>query len=268
MAEDKTNVEKGEYVIGIAIILAALLVCATVWISSGNLVKALGAMNISAAAAQPSAAAQAAAPAQQAAAADWSFVASMPYVGPANAKVTVIEFADFQCPYCGVEFGRNGVDLGFSAAQAAQLDPIKGAATKITNEYAKGGKSVKFVYVPMAFLGQESVDAANAALCARDIGGDAAFFTMHDALFTAMGHENSGTFTKDNLKAIGAAAGFNSTAFTSCIDSGKHYNDVTAATSFANSVGVQGTPTVALNNKIISPDYATIKSGIDAALAG
>ncbi|MCX6772609.1 MAG: DsbA family protein [Candidatus Micrarchaeota archaeon] len=257
---DTSNMEKGEYIIGIAIIIAALLVSATVWITSGNVVKAISAINITTAPAATAAAAQQPAAQQQAAAADWSFVPNMPGVGPKDAKVTVIAFADFQCPFCGISFGK---DLG-----GANYDPIRGTATKIENEYANGGKSVRFVYVPMAFLGQESVDAANAAFCAKEIGGDEGFFTMHDALFTAQGSENSGVFSKDNLKKIGAAAGFNSTAFTSCVDTGKYYTAVQQATADANQAGVSGTPTFAVNNKIVTngAEYTYLKAAVDAAL--
>ena len=198
-------------------------------------------------------------PGQPAAQGDWSFIASEPRIGPAGAKVTVVEFADFQCPFCGIVFGNN---IG-----GPTYDPIRGTATKIADEYAKTGK-VRFVYVPMAFLGQESIDAANAAFCAREIGGDEGFFAMHDKLFAMQGNENSGVFTKDNIKKYGTGIGFDSAAFTSCIDSGKYLSQVNAATDNSGSVGVKGTPTFAVNNKIVpnGAEYTALKTAIDAAL--
>lgn len=268
MAEGKDAVEKGEYVIGIAIILAALLVSATVWISAGNLEKAMGKISVAA----PSAAAprtqptaqptQAAEPTQQAASGDWSFIADDPAVGPKDSKVVLIEFSDFQCPFCGISWGR---EYG-----GAQFADSRGSVQKFIDEYAKTGKG-RFVYHPVAFLGRESVDAANAAYCAREIGGDEGFFKMHDQLFTKQSGENQGTFSKDNLKEFGAEAGFNSTAFTNCIDSDKYVSLVVQDTDNSQSVGVSGTPTFAVNNKLLSAGaipYATIKSAVESELAG
>lgn len=251
---------KGEYVIGIAIIIAALILSAAVWTGLDRVQKGIGLISLTVPAAavvqagnqQPAAAQQ-----QQAQQGDWSFEAADPSIGPKDAKVTVTEFADFQCPYCAVAYGKS---LG-----GTQLDSIRGSATKIANEYAKTGK-IRFVYHIMSFLGQESVDAANAALCAREIGGDDAFFKMHDKLFDSQGSENSGTFSKANLKKIAADAGFSSAQMTACIDSGKYDSQVTRSNSEAGSVGVQGTPTFAINNQMASPEYTQLKSSIDGLL--
>ena len=274
MADKNENVEKGEYVIGVAIILAALLLSATVWFSADAIQKAIGAvkLNVTAAAAQQQAAAaqqqaaaaqqQAAAAQQQAAAAqptgDWSFESTDPGIGPKDAKVTLTVFADFQCPFCGITAG--------SSLGGTQYDAIRGSASKM-EDYAKAGK-IRFVYHTMAFLGQESIDSANAAFCAREIGGDDGFFKMHDLLFASQNGENKGTFSKDNLKKLAAQAGLNTTAMQNCIDSGKYDSQVTQSNTVANAVGVQGTPTFAINNEIApSPEYAALKAQVDALLA-
>lgn len=191
--------------------------------------------------------------------ADWSFVTTDPAIGPADAKVTVVEFSDFQCPYCGIVYGRN---LG-----GTQYDAIRGTATKVVNDYAKTGK-VRFVYHIMAFLGQESIDAANAALCAREIGGDEAFFKMHDAIFNNQKNENQGDFSKTNLKRIASDAGFKTTGIAGCIDSGKFNTQVTDSSARANAVGVEGTPTFAINNQVNAGAvaYTTMKQALDALL--
>src|SRR3989338_358750 len=270
MADKNGSVEKGEYVIGIAIILAALLVSATIYVGVGDLKGAIAGIKLTAPAAAAAAAgaqqAGATAGAQQPAAqaqasqGDWSWVVDAPSIGPKDAKVTVIEFADFQCPYCGIVYG---LDIG-----GTRYDPIRGTATKIVEEYAKAGK-VRFVYQPMAFLGQESVDAANAAYCAREIGGDEAFFKMHDKIFDEQKGENEGTFSKANLKKFAAEAGFNSAAMASCIDSGKYDSLVAQSTAQSNGVGVQGTPSFGVNGQILpnGAEYASLKSYVDSLLA-
>ena len=265
MADKNESLEKGEYVIGIAIILAALLVSATVYVSLGGLQEAVSKIKLTAPAAATGGAQQQAAAQQPAAQAqpsqgDWSWVVTAPSIGPKDAKVTVIAFADFQCPFCGISFGR---DLGGS-----RYDAIRGTATKIANEYAKIGK-IRFVFQTMAFLGQESIDAGNAAFCAREIGGDEGFFKMHDKLFDSQQGENKGTFSKANLKKFAAEAGFSSTAMADCIDSGKYDSLVQQSTAQANGVGVQGTPSFGLNGQILpnGAEYASLKAAVDALLA-
>ena len=266
MADGKDSIEKGEYVIGIAIILAALLVSATVWISAGNLEKAMGKISVSAPAAAaptPSAPTQAAQPTQQTAAGDWSFIKDSPGIGPADSKAVLVEFSDFQCPYCAIAYGR---EFG-----GASFTDERGSATKFTDEYAKTGKA-RFVYHPVAFFGRESADAANAAYCAREVGGDEGFFKMHDKLFDVHnGQENVGTYSKDNLKKYAAEIGYNTSAFVSCIDTDKFVSLVVKNTQDAQAVGVTGTPNYALNGKLMQAGiipYSTIKAAVDAALAG
>jgi len=360
MAEAKDNVERGEYVIGIAIIFAALLVCATVYVGLGNVQSSVAGIKLgtvagdapsngnakavapetlkpkiekfiddnflaqgfsanivsigpyddylyfanmsiegpnstgttgvpvyitkdgssviigtiayktdqmvpkkpSAPSAQGSAGTNAA-PAVPAG--NWSYLSSLPYVGPSNAKVTVAIFTDPQCPYCEVAEGR---EFGGS-----NLDALRGVIPKIVSEYASTGKA-KVVYSVMAFLGQESSDAANAEYCARNISGDSGFLKMHDKL-TAVhtGSEGAGTYSKANLTAYAAEIGFNTPAMAKCISSGAFDPLVLQTTANANAVGVQGTPTIAVNNQIVTtggqsdPTYAAVKAAIEKALA-
>ncbi|MFA5105844.1 MAG: thioredoxin domain-containing protein [Candidatus Micrarchaeia archaeon] len=190
---------------------------------------------------------------------DWSFVDSDPSIGPKDAKVTVVEFADYQCPYCGIVNGRN---LG-----GAQYDSIRGTAPKIEEEYAKAGK-IRFVYHPMAFLGQESVDAANAAMCARAIGGDEAYFKMHDLLFSKQQGENDGTFSIAKLKQYAAEAGFNSTEMTGCIENGTYAAALAQKNNEAAGAGVTGTPAFAVNGQVVDNGavYSILKAKIDSYL--
>ena len=356
MAESEKRIEKGEYIIGIAIILAALLLCATAYVSTSNLQAAIGKINVGAAQATADAGtgsntgttapaaklnstaieqyltnnflaaqgfsakvtsvvpysdeistvtvsimngtsvlqsgftfyatndgktlmmggqayntnetvpkAQAPSPGQvQPAAApsgNWSYISSLPYTGPANASVTVVLFTDPQCPYCEIAEGR---EFGGS-----NLDALRGVIPKIVSEYADTGKA-KIVYNIMAFLGQESSDAANAEYCARNISGDSGFITMHNKLVAVhTGSEDVGTYSKANLIKYAAEVGFNSTAMAACINNGAYDSFVSQTTAQANALGVQSTPTIAVNNKVVSdPTYAAVKAAIDQAIAG
>ena len=188
-----------------------------------------------------------------------NFFSSDPSMGPSGASVTVTEFADFQCPYCDIVHGRS--------TGGSQYDSIRGTEPKIIANYANTGK-VRFTYHIMAFLGQESIDAANAALCVREVGGDTGFFAMQDKLFdNQASSENSGVFSKANLKAYASAIGYSSAQVADCINSGKYNSQVQQSNTDAGSMGVQGTPTFTVNGvQTASTDYATVKAAIDSAL--
>ncbi len=273
MAENNDTISNGSYVLGGALIIAAILISAAVWTGASGLQKSIaglklvvpsaatggsGAANGAAAGNGAGAAAGGAGAGAAAQAGDWSFAAADPSIGPAGAKITVTEFADYQCPYCAIAYG--------SSIGGAQMDTLRGTATKLATNYAAAGK-IRFVYHTMAFLGQESVDAANAAFCARSVGGDAAYFQMHDKLFQMQGKENSGAFSKANLKLYASQIGLNSTGMASCIDSGTYDSQVQQSNSQASAVGVQGTPTFAVNNVVAAnPEYAALSAQVDALL--
>lgn len=279
MANEHGNANNASYFVGGALILAAILVSAALWAGMGGLQKSISNMQLvvpasattgnsgaaaagnGAAAANGGTAGNGAAAAGNGAAAqagDWSFTSTDPSIGPANAAITVTEFADYQCPYCAIAYGNN---IG-----GTQVDALRGTATKLAVNYANTGK-IRFVYHPMAFVGQESIDAANAALCARAIGGDSAYFQMHDKLFQMQGSENSGVFSKSNLKNYASQIGFNTAAMASCIDNGTYNAQVTQSNNQASAVGIQSTPTFAVNNVVAQdPTYAALSAQIDALL--
>ncbi|HEV7424691.1 MAG TPA: thioredoxin domain-containing protein [Candidatus Paceibacterota bacterium] len=98
-------------------------------------------------------------------------------MGSLQAKVTVVEYADFQCPFCGKLF--------------QETEPT------IMN-YVKDGK-IDFVYRDFPFLGSESIRAAIAARCAADQGK---FWEYHDYLYNHQSGENQGAFSDVNLKSF------------------------------------------------------------------
>lgn len=107
-------------------------------------------------------------------------------LGDPNAPVTVIEYGDYQCPFCARFF--------------TDVEPF------IRDEYIKTGK-VKMVFRNYAFLGPESVDAAEAAECAKDQGK---FWEFHDALYEAEaedGREHNGNLNKDLFVEISEKLG-------------------------------------------------------------
>ena len=119
---------------------------------------------------------------------------------------------------------------------------------EIEETYIEPGQ-VKAELRPMAFLGAESVWAAEAAACANE---EDRFLDYHDKLFEEQGAENSGAFAIDNLKAFALDLGLDTAAFNSCLDSHKYLEPVRRETEEAGDAGVESTPTFFVGDKKIS----------------
>lgn len=167
-----------------------------------------------------------------------------PILGNKDATVTIVEYADFQCPFC-----KKLYDTVYK---------------QLKTEYVDTGK-VKFSYQDYAFLGEESNFSAEAAKCAQDQGK---FWEFHNYLYDNQGGENEGAFSQANLKKFGKAIGLNTTDFNTCVDSRIHKVDVESETQGGTQYGVQATPTVFVNGKRFegAQSYATFKQAIEEAL--
>ncbi|MCI0503768.1 DsbA family protein [Candidatus Micrarchaeota archaeon] len=225
-----------------------------------------------------------------------SMLSQSPLMGSASSKVTVVEFSDFQCPFCGMTYGSP-----WAEAYASQYGPIIGTVAKIEDDYVAAGKAALRHY-PVAFLGQESIYASNAAMCANAQGK---YWEMHDAIFdNQTPEENDGKYSKANLKVLASGiSGLDAAAFSSCVDGDTYADTVDGFTSdwqtvSAANVGRAGTPTfyilvdaakvgkdkvksaaegagfdwgLSSDGKtyviVASPEYAKIKLAIDALLA-
>lgn len=164
--------------------------------------------------------------------------------GPANAPVLVEVFSDFQCPFCA-QF----------AVQAGQ--PLE-------EEYADTGL-VRFEYKHFAFLGAESILAAEASECAAEQGQ---FWAYHDTLFANQRGQNQGAYSRDALKEMAAALGLDTAAFNSCLDSGRYRSLVQQQTAEAQRRGVTSTPTTYVNGQSVSGavSYDELRGIVTAAL--
>lgn len=146
--------------------------------------------------------------------------------GSAKAPVVVAEYADFQCPACGV-FYRN-------------------IERQLTQEFIATGK-VRLIFHPFAFIGAESVAAAEAAYCAADQGK---FWPYHNVLYENQGYqENGGSFREERLKAFAAALGLDTAKFNQCLDSDQHKAEIEEERKDATFLSVTTTPTLFINNQ-------------------
>jgi protein-disulfide isomerase len=147
--------------------------------------------------------------------------------GDPAAPVTIDEWADFQCPAC----------RAFTVGPGRQLD-----ATYLTDGTAK------LVWHNLAFLGQESIWAAEAADCADEQGR---FWDYHDKLYAEQAGENRGAFSKDNLKRFAADLALDQSAFAACLESDRYAAQVKAETDAGRQQGVRSTPTLFVNGQQI-----------------
>ncbi len=167
-----------------------------------------------------------------------------PFLGDKNAPVVVIEFADFQCPFCGIFH--------------------KETFPKFKTDYIDTGKAV-FYYQDFAFLGDESQYLAEAGKCAQAQGK---FWTFHDYIYENQKGENEGDYSIEKLKALAQPLGLDSAQYVQCVESRVYKPDVEAETQLGSSYGVQATPTFFVNGKKVegAVDYSELKGILDTEL--
>ena len=177
-----------------------------------------------------------------------------PSLGPEDAEVTVVEFSDFQCPFCAMASGLPS----WTDDYESQYGDLIGSAEKI-QEMAQQGK-LRFIYVPMNFLGQESVYAAEAGLCANEQGK---FWEMHDAIFSAHdSKENNGKYTKEKLEVIAQGIiGLDQNKFKTCLEDDKYLSDVQQIAQITSGIG---TPKFVVNGKDVQSSWAKLSEAIGA----
>lgn len=150
-----------------------------------------------------------------------------PFLGNSKAKLTIVEFGDYQCPYCEQFF--------------------KESLPVLKSSYIDTGK-VKFVFLDFAFLGQESKDAANAAYCANEQGK---FWDYHYELYNNQQGENSGGFNDANLKKFAVNLDINSDGFDKCVQANKYKDLIDKEFQLAQKFGVTGTPTLLIGKNLL-----------------
>jgi protein-disulfide isomerase len=165
--------------------------------------------------------------------------------GADDAPVVVVEYADFQCPYC----------------QQFAL----GAGQQLKEDYADKGQ-VRFVFRHFAFIGDESTWAAEASECANE---QDRFWDYHDKLFEEQAGENQGAFSQDNLERFAAELGLDSEQFDECLDSGKYESQVRDEFREAQQRRINSTPSILVDGQLIQNgmNYQVLQAAVEAALS-
>ena len=189
-----------------------------------------------------------------------------PSIGPTDAKNVVIEVADFQCIWCALASGfPSWANVNTTSSGAQQMisrsGDMVGSIGKV-EQLAEQGK-LRFIYVPVSFFGQESTYAAEAGYCALKQGK---FWEMHDVIYQNAGSdpaENTGKYKPQELIAMAKTInGLDIQSFTDCFNSNSTLNELQQSMNAAKSAGVQGTPTVYVNGKQISPTWTNIQAAL------
>lgn len=145
-----------------------------------------------------------------------------PSFGNPDATVVIVEFGDFECPFCGQAF-----------------PVIREMQTEFKDQ-------ILFIWrdLPLNDIHPNAQKAAEASECAQDQNK---FWEFHDKLFL-----NQAQLTPENLKSYARQVGMNGTLFDECFDSGKYASEVQEDSQLALSAGAEGTPTFFINGQRIS----------------
>ena len=165
-------------------------------------------------------------------------------LGDPDAPIHLIEYGDYQCPACAVF--------------EQQVFP------ELVSDYIATGK-VRFEFRDLAFLGDESMTAANAAACAIPQDG---FWAYHKVIYGNHHGENLGNLSEKRLLEMAELAGLDAGQIGDCLDEGTTTAEVQAMRQEAASLGLSSTPSFVLNGTVIPwQGWDAMKQAIDAALA-
>lgn len=176
-------------------------------------------------------------------------------MGDPSAPVTIIEFSDYQCPYC----------RRFYNDTFAQL----------VSTYIETGKA-KLIFrdLPLIDKHPDALPTAIAANCAREQGGDAVYFQMHDAIFDGenkLDLKKTVEIPQESLVQYATDLGLDAAAFKTCIadSDGTQAAEVQNDMAEADAIGVSATPSFIINGWLIegAEDFSTFQTVIDGVLA-
>jgi protein-disulfide isomerase len=159
--------------------------------------------------------------------------------GDPNAPITIVEFTDMQCPFCG-RYAENTL-------------------SKIDQEYIKTGK-VRYIVkdFPLEAIHPNALRAAEATHCAAEQNRA---WDMHDRLFA-----NQQKLTREDITAYAAALGLDAAKFQACLESDRYAADIRKEIAAGQSSGVNGTPTFFLGVSDAQPDQMKPQRMLSGAL--
>lgn len=139
-----------------------------------------------------------------------------------TAKIAIVEFSDFECPFC-------------ARFREETLGEIK-------KNYVDTGKAI-FVYrdLPLPFHDPAATKESNAAECARKQGGDEIYYQFHDEIYKQTPGNGTG-LSEDDLAAIGVDLGLDKDKLINCIENEEFAEEIKKDAADAGQAGISGTP--------------------------
>lgn len=240
----------------VAIIIGAILISISILISGGTIkIKGFADTAGSPSAIAPAAGDTAAVPEPSTGPATTS-LDDDPVLGNPDAPVTIVEFSDYECPFC-----KRHYEQTYSQLKSDYID--------------KGTVKLVFRDLPLSFHDPMATTEAIAANCAREQGGDTAYYKLHDVMFEKTTSNGSG-LTMDQLNQFASDLGLNQANFKSCVDSEKYKDEVSKDLADANAAGATGTPSFIIakstgnevTGKLVvgAQPYSAFQAEIDALL--
>ncbi|MFC1711908.1 DsbA family protein [Patescibacteria group bacterium] len=154
-----------------------------------------------------------------------------------TAKVAIVEFSDYECPFC-----KRFRDQTFD---------------QIIQSFVDTGQAI-FVYrdLPLPFHNPAAEREANATECAREQGGDEIFYQYHDKIYETTQGNGKG-ISVEELVSFAGEIGLNSNEFEACVENEQYKNEITKDAADAAKVGIRGTP-----------GFVVGKLGVDGSVNG
>ena len=140
-----------------------------------------------------------------------------------NAPITIIEFSDYECPFCKRHFTDTFPQL-------------------IKNYIDTGKAKLVFRDFPLSFHDPMATKEAVAANCAKEQGGDKKYFEFHDEIFKRTTSNGNG-LNEDKIQAIAKDIGLNTSKFTSCLSNKAMEDEIKKDIADGSAAGASGTPT-------------------------
>jgi protein-disulfide isomerase len=139
-----------------------------------------------------------------------------------TAKVAIVEFSDYECPYCKQHFTETH--------------------SQLVKDYIDTGKAILvFRDFPLSFHDPMATNESNAANCVNEFGGSADYWKFHDVLFTNTTSNGTG-LTMDQVNGYAKDLGLDSAKFKDCVANLKYKDEIKADITDGSTAGVDGTP--------------------------
>ena len=184
-------------------------------------------------------------------------------IGDVNAPVTIIQFTDFECPFCAIADGNKEMVEEFKMRDPSYVAPMP----EVYKNYVESGQvKVVFYNFPIASLHPQSEGAHMAVMCANEQGN---FKVYAETLWDKRTDWIESSDRDSTYKSYAVTLGLDEAQFNECLDTDKYKSQITSELALGQSLGVSGTPAFFVGKTFISgaQSYQVFKDLIDVQLA-